>query len=76
MGFCLSCCRSSEPEYTSPSEDEMRKKMTEAAEKRIRDQERRGLKDDASLRRIEHAKERSQKIDEAHNQPNAEGPLR
>lgn len=50
--------------------------MTEAAEKRLRENERRGLKDDASVRRIEQAKERSQKVDEAISKPDSEGPLK
>ncbi|GFQ78104.1 hypothetical protein TNCT_1341 [Trichonephila clavata] len=76
MGFCLSCCKPSEPEYMTPSEDEKRQKMTEAAERRLREQERRGLKDETSLKRVEKAKERSQKIDEALDHSNADSKLR
>ncbi|GBN28976.1 hypothetical protein AVEN_152462-1 [Araneus ventricosus] len=76
MGFCLSCCKSSEPEYISPSEDERRQKMTEAAERRLHEQERRGLKTDASVQRVERAKERSMVADEAREHSNADGPLR
>ncbi|KAG8200505.1 hypothetical protein JTE90_000582 [Oedothorax gibbosus] len=76
MGICTSCFKPSDPPYTTPTEEERRQKMTEAAEKRLKEQERRGLKDEASVRRFEQSKAHSQKVDEATNKNDADGPLR
>ncbi|XP_035226547.1 small VCP/p97-interacting protein-like [Stegodyphus dumicola] len=75
MGVCTSCCGDSEPRYTTPSKDERRQKMIEAAERRLQEQERRGLKEDG-VRRLEQSKERAKKIDEALEKSNSDGPLR
>lgn len=74
MGFCLSCFRASEPSYITPDQDERRRVMTEAAEKRLQDQESRGIKDPASVKRQQV---RDKVLEEAPDyQSSSEGHLR
>ncbi|KAG8231563.1 hypothetical protein J437_LFUL011741 [Ladona fulva] len=76
MGALLSCCKPSSSEYTVPeivsvvrTQETRRKQMAEAAEKRLKEQESRGIKDPEKVKRQQQrAEEMERRAEEASKQ--------
>ncbi|KAK6641426.1 hypothetical protein RUM44_013137 [Polyplax serrata] len=71
MGALFSCCRStsSEVEYLTPNLETKRRQQAEAAERRLREQECRGIKDPERLKqkakRVEELEKRHEEVSKA-----------
>uniref|UniRef100_A0A023FP68 Small VCP/p97-interacting protein n=2 Tax=Amblyomma TaxID=6942 RepID=A0A023FP68_AMBCJ len=77
MGICLSCFKASSADITPPSVDVTvkRQQMAEAAERRIQQQENRGIKDLGKVKRLQQKREELDK-ELAAAGPQPEGNLR
>ncbi|XP_023224917.1 small VCP/p97-interacting protein [Centruroides vittatus] len=78
MGFCLSCCENNSKSYEdvrSSSDAALhREQMAAAAERRIREQESRGIKDVEKVKQLQQRhNEREKMLD---NMPERDNPLR
>uniref|UniRef100_A0A224Y4V9 Small vcp/p97-interacting protein n=1 Tax=Panstrongylus lignarius TaxID=156445 RepID=A0A224Y4V9_9HEMI len=77
MGIILSCCKSADEDLLTPDAETRRKLQAEAAEKRSRQAENRGIKDPAKVQRLQKkAEELERREQEAMRSGNTNAPLR
>ncbi|XP_025096775.1 small VCP/p97-interacting protein-like [Pomacea canaliculata] len=75
MGMCLPCLGGSSDDYDQPSPETRRRQLAEAAEKRQKETEARGVKDPDALKRKQKRKEELER-QEASRPVNEDGPLK
>lgn len=70
MGLCASCCRPSASEVITPDAETRRRQQTMAAERRIAEQESRGIKDVGKFKRNQ---KRSEDLERMERNPDMSG---
>lgn len=74
MGACLPCLNGSSDDYDTPDPEVRRQQQAEAAEKRMKQHDGRGVKDPEALKRKQQRMDEAEKI--ANQQPQGEGGLK
>ncbi|XP_075227594.1 small VCP interacting protein [Lycorma delicatula] len=64
MGICYSCCKDSATDYVTPDMETRRQQQAQAAERRFREQESRGVKDPERIKRMQQKSEEIEKRQE------------
>ncbi|KAJ8032145.1 hypothetical protein HOLleu_25585 [Holothuria leucospilota] len=76
MGACLDCFNGASEDVAQPDDEEKRRQQAEAAEKRMKESEGRGLKDPEGVKRKQMQKEEMEKKAEALEQTEGDNKLK
>lgn len=64
MGICTSCFKSSSADFTTPDMETRRHQQAQAAERRMREQENRGIKDPDKVKRMQQRSDNIQRLED------------
>ncbi|XP_046669157.1 small VCP/p97-interacting protein [Homalodisca vitripennis] len=76
MGLCSSCFKGSSADFTTPDMETRRRQQVEAAERRQREQENRGIKNPERVKKMQLRSEELDKLEMQANRTNQEGGLK
>lgn len=77
MGIFVSCCKGTSEELITPDKETRRRQLAEAAERRLQDNQNRGIKDPERVRRMEKKAEELERYERENAMKGpGEAPLR
>ncbi|XP_054273065.1 small VCP/p97-interacting protein [Macrosteles quadrilineatus] len=76
MGLCKSCLKGSSSDYTTPDMETRRRQQVEAVEKRLKEQENRGIKDPEKVRRMQERSNELERLEREAARSNQESGLK